>query len=177
MDFEIINSIEDHLQKSDHPTITKTQKMIFPNPLVFRKPSWQLRACFASVLVTPVLYRFYLIMVTIGYVLFSSIKPCQVFSCELSTLDNNYALLKATPKLYVSRVYTVSVLIIEPASVRTPSFVTPIIILHVQNFFVYCVSRKIIGSIIRTIYGINFCRMQISKQLVIKVRGQIGHVM
>ena len=151
MDFEIINSIEDHLQKSDHPTITKTQKMIFPNPLVFRKPSWQLRACFASVLVTPVLYRFYLIMVTIGYVLFSSIKPCQVFSCELSTLDNNYALLKATPKLYVSRVYTVSVLIIEPASVRTPSFVTPIIILHVQNFFVYCVSRKIIGSIIRTI--------------------------
>ncbi len=106
-------------------------------PLVFRKPSWQLRACFASVLVTPVLYRFYLIMVTIGYVLFSSIKPCQVFSCELSTLDNNYALLKATPKLYVSRVYTVSVLIIEPASVRTPSFITPIIILHVQNFFVF----------------------------------------
>ncbi len=51
--------------------------------LVFRKPSWQLRACLASVLITPVLYRLYLIMVTIGYVLFSN-KPCQTFSREWS---------------------------------------------------------------------------------------------
>ncbi len=49
--------------------------------LVFRKPSWQLRACLASVLITPVLYRLYLIMVTIGYVLFSN-KSYQTFSCE-----------------------------------------------------------------------------------------------
>ena len=58
-------------------------------PLVFRKPSWQLRACLASVLITPVLYRLYLIMVTIGYVLFSN-KPCQTFSREWSILTNNY---------------------------------------------------------------------------------------
>ncbi len=45
--------------------------------LVFHKPSWQLRACLASVLITPVLYQLYLIMVTIRYILFS-----QTFSCE-----------------------------------------------------------------------------------------------
>ncbi len=49
-------------------------------PLVFRKPIWQLRACLASVLITPVLYRLYLIMVTICYILFN--KPCKQFSCE-----------------------------------------------------------------------------------------------
>ncbi|XP_064401234.1 uncharacterized protein LOC135347261 isoform X3 [Halichondria panicea] len=38
--------------------------------LVFRKPSWQLRASLASVLITPVLYQLYLIMVTIRYILF-----------------------------------------------------------------------------------------------------------
>ncbi|XP_064401311.1 uncharacterized protein LOC135347306 isoform X8 [Halichondria panicea] len=39
-------------------------------PLVFHKPSWQLRASLASVLITPVLYQLYLIMVTIRYILF-----------------------------------------------------------------------------------------------------------
>ncbi len=63
-------------------------------PLVFRKPSWQLRACLASVLITPVLYRLYLIMVTIGYVLFSN-KPCQTFSREWSImiLTNKYLII------------------------------------------------------------------------------------
>ncbi len=46
-------------------------------PLVFHKPSWQLRASLASVLITPVLYQLYLIMVTIRYILF-----LQTFSCE-----------------------------------------------------------------------------------------------
>ena len=45
--------------------------------LVFHKPSWQLRASLASVLITPVLYQLYLIMVTIRYILF-----LQTFSCE-----------------------------------------------------------------------------------------------
>ncbi len=45
--------------------------------LVFRKPSWQLRASLASVLITPVLYQLYLIMVTIRYILF-----LQTFSCK-----------------------------------------------------------------------------------------------
>ncbi len=46
-------------------------------PLVFHKPSWQLRASLASVLITPVLYQLYLIMVTIRYILFF-----QTFFCE-----------------------------------------------------------------------------------------------
>ncbi len=45
--------------------------------LVFHKPSWQLRACLASVLITPVLYQLYFIMVTIRYILF-----LQTFSCK-----------------------------------------------------------------------------------------------
>ncbi len=45
--------------------------------LVFHKPSWQLRAYLASVLSTPVLYQFYLIVVTIRYILF-----LQTCSCE-----------------------------------------------------------------------------------------------
>ncbi len=40
---------------------------------------------------------------------------------------------------------------IEPTSVRTPSFITPIIILPYKTIFLYIVSIKIItGSIIRT---------------------------
>ncbi len=45
--------------------------------------------------------------------------------------------------------HTVSVLIIEPASVRTPSFIM-LIYHHIKSVFVYIVSRKITGSIIRT---------------------------
>ncbi len=45
--------------------------------LVFPKPSWQLRACLASVLITPVLYQLYLIIVTVRYILF-----LQTFSCK-----------------------------------------------------------------------------------------------
>ena len=40
-------------------------------PLVFRKPSWQLYATLISTLITPLLYRVYLILVTIGWALFS----------------------------------------------------------------------------------------------------------
>ena len=40
-------------------------------PLVFRKPCWQLYATLISTLITPLLYRVYLILVTIGWALFS----------------------------------------------------------------------------------------------------------
>ena len=55
-------------------------------PLVFRKPCWQLYATLISTLITPLLYRVYLILVTIGWALFSKgtrgsyTNPCK--SCE-----------------------------------------------------------------------------------------------
>ena len=41
-------------------------------PLVFRKPCWQLYATLISTLITPLLYRVYLILVTIGWALLSN---------------------------------------------------------------------------------------------------------
>ncbi len=61
------------------PPYEDPEDLEYDIPLVFRKPSWQLRACLASVLITPVLYQLYLIMVTIRYILF-----LQTFSCESS---------------------------------------------------------------------------------------------
>ncbi|XP_064401342.1 uncharacterized protein LOC135347321 [Halichondria panicea] len=75
--------------------------------LVFRKPSWQLRASLASVLITPVLYQLYLIMVTIRYILFlqtfsSPPRPAcpvvdlswtGVFPCELGWRGSALAVL------------------------------------------------------------------------------------
>ena len=49
-------------------------------PFVLHKPSWQLRVCLVSVLITPLLYRLYLILVTIGYALCSSEACLDVLS-------------------------------------------------------------------------------------------------
>ncbi|XP_064401202.1 uncharacterized protein LOC135347244 isoform X2 [Halichondria panicea] len=75
--------------------------------LVFRKPSWQLRACLASVLITPILYQLYFIIVTIRYILFlqnfsSPPRPAcpvvdlswtGVFPCELGWRGSALAVL------------------------------------------------------------------------------------
>ncbi|XP_064401224.1 uncharacterized protein LOC135347256 isoform X2 [Halichondria panicea] len=75
--------------------------------LVFPKPSWQLRASLASVLITPVLYQLYFIMVTIRYILFlqtfsSPPRPAcpmvdlswtGVFPCELGWRGSALAVL------------------------------------------------------------------------------------
>ena len=56
-------------------------------PLVFRKPCWQLYATLISTLITPLLYRVYLILVTIGWALFSKgtsgsyTNPCKGLVC------------------------------------------------------------------------------------------------
>ncbi|XP_064401318.1 uncharacterized protein LOC135347310 isoform X2 [Halichondria panicea] len=76
-------------------------------PLVFHMPSWQLRASLASVLITPVLYQLYLIMITIRYILFlqtfsSPPRPAcpvvdlswtGVFPCELGWRGSALAVL------------------------------------------------------------------------------------
>ena len=36
---------------------------------IFPRPSWQLQACVVSVLINPLMYRVYQILVTIGYIL------------------------------------------------------------------------------------------------------------
>ena len=59
-------------------------------PLVFRKPCWQLYATLISTLITPLLYRVYLILVTIGWALFSKgtrgsyTNPCKPCKAHLS---------------------------------------------------------------------------------------------
>ena len=57
--------------------------------LVFRKPSWQLRASLASVLITPVLYQLYFIVVTIRYILFLQTFSCKSVSGSIIILTNN----------------------------------------------------------------------------------------
>ncbi|XP_064401435.1 uncharacterized protein LOC135347394 isoform X2 [Halichondria panicea] len=94
-------------------TISQRHARYFSNDLdddvtlVFPKPSWQLRASLASVLITPVLYQLYFIMVTIRYILFlqtfsSPPRPAcpvvdlswtGVFPCELGWRGSALAVL------------------------------------------------------------------------------------
>ena len=65
-------------------------------PLVFRKPCWQLYATLISTLSTPLLYRVYLILVTIGGALFSNgtsgsyTNPCKCLVCLAIVLFKIY---------------------------------------------------------------------------------------
>ncbi len=59
---------------------------------IFPRPSWKLQACLLSVLINPLMYRVYQILVTIGYILcpIGTRGSFSTSACELRNGKGNY---------------------------------------------------------------------------------------